>query len=144
MAGLNMAGAQQPYIKQVAMNVPQLAGLVTTIIGAIGGDCIGCDDDLVTISRGDSEAWRLPVGAWALTDQHALDRIRLLIGEQAIVGAIVIGNQAWSRPLHHLIAARVDIRSIRARLTADPATALAQLADFYHQWEQTHRASTNV
>ena len=141
VAGLNMAGVQQPYVKQVAMNVTQLAGLVTTIIGAVGG---GRDEDLVTISRGDSEAWRLPVGAWVLTDQHAMDRVRLLVGEQAIAGAIVIGDQAWSRPLHRLIAAQVDIRPIRAQLMAEPTTALTQLANFYEQWEQTHRAATNV
>ena len=153
VAGLNMAGAQQPYVKQVAMNVTQLAGLVTTIIGTIGGDAPGGDqrasrdEDLMTLSRGDSEAWRQPVGAWTLTDQHAADRadrIRLLVGDQTLVGAIVIGDQTWSRPLHQLIEAQVDIRPIRAQLMADPATAMTQLANFYQQWEQAHRASTNV
>ncbi len=140
-AGLNMAGAQQPYIKQVAMNVTQLAGLVTTIIGAVGG---GQDEDLLTISRGDSEAWRLPTGAWVLTDQHAVNRLRLLVSDCAIVGAVVIGDQGWSQPLHRLIAAKADICSIRAQLEADPAQALTQLSNFYQHWEQSHRASTNV
>jgi nitrite reductase (NADH) large subunit len=159
VAGLNMAGAQQPYVKQVAMNVTQLAGLVTTIIGTVGGAHGGerggdqrasPDEDLLTLSRGDSEAWRLRVGAWTFTDQHAAerpdraDRIRLLVGDQTLVGAIVIGDQAWSRPLHQLIEAQVDIRPIRAQLMADPTTAMTQLANFYQQWEQTHRASTNV
>ena len=140
-AGLNMAGVQQPYVKQVAMNVTQLAGLVTTIIGAVGG---GKDVDLLTISRGDSEAWRLPTGAWVLTDQHAVNRLRLLVSDCAIVGAVVMGDQAWSRPLHHLIAARADICSIRAHLEAEPAQALTMLSNFYQHWEQSHRASTNV
>ncbi len=141
VAGLNMTGAQQPYIKEVAMNVTQLAGLVTTIIGAIGG---GRDDDLLTISRGDSEAWRQPSAAWELSDQHDVNRLRLLVGERAIVGAIVIGDQAWSRPLHQLISAQADIRPIRAQLMAEPATALTHLSDFYQHWEQTRGASTNV
>lgn len=140
-AGLNMAGAQLPYVKQVAMNVTQLAGLVTTIIGAVGG---GEDEDLLTISRGDSEAWRLPTGAWVLTDQHAVNRLRLLVGDCAIVGAVVIGDQAWSRPLHHLIAAQADICSIRSQLEAEPAQALTTLSKFYQHWEQSHRASTIV
>jgi len=140
-AGLNMAGVQQPYIKQVAMNVTQLAGLVTTIIGAVGG---GQDEDLLTISRGDSEAWRMPTGAWVLAEQHAVNRLRLLVSDCAIVGAVVIGDQTWSRALHQLIAARVDISPIRRQLEADPTLALTQLSNFYQHWEQTHRAATNV
>ncbi|MBP7689292.1 MAG: NAD(P)/FAD-dependent oxidoreductase [Thermoflexales bacterium] len=141
-AGLNMAGPPQPYVKQVAMNVTQLAGLVTTVIGSVGGG--GQDDDLLTISRGESEAWRMPTGAWVLTEQHAINRLRLLVSDCAIVGAVVIGDQTWSRALHHLIAAEADICSIRAQLEAEPDQALTQLSNFYQQWEQTHRASTNV
>lgn len=140
-AGFNMAGAAQPYVKRVAMNVTQLAGLVTTIIGAVGG---GHDEDLLTISRGDSEAWRLPTGAWVLTDQQAVNRLRVLVSDRAIVGALVIGDQAWSQPLYQLIAAEADIRPIRAQLEADSTLALTQLSNFYQRWEPTHRASTNV
>jgi NAD(P)H-nitrite reductase large subunit len=143
-AGLNMTGAQQPYVKQVAMNVTQLAGLVTTIIGAVGSQHGGRDEDLLTISRGDSEAWRMPTGAWVLSDQHAVNRLRLLVSDCAIVGAVVIGDQAWSRPLHHLIAAKADICSIRAQLEAEPAQALTMLSNFYQHWEQSRCASTNV
>ncbi len=143
-AGLNMAGAQQPYVKQVAMNVTQLAGLVTTIIGAVGGRTGSADDDLVTLSRGDTEAWRLPAAAWAVTEQHDVNRMRLLVGDRTIVGAIVIGDQTWARPLHRLIGAEADISPIRDQLMSEPTAALTQLANFYQQWEQTFRASTNV
>lgn len=150
-AGLNMAGVQQPYVKQVAMNVTQLAGLVTTIIGAVGGHSSGGghgsgsrDADLVTLSRGDSEAWQLNAQAWVLSEEHDVNHLRLLVGERTIVGAIVIGDQAWSRPLHQLIAAEVDISPIRAQLMSEPAVALTQLSHFYQQWEPTYRASTNV
>lgn len=142
-AGLNMAGAQRPYLKQVAMNVTQLAGLVTTIIGAVGGER-DHDDDLLTISRGDSEAWRVPIGAWILTDQQTVNRLRLLVGDCAIVGAVIMGDQTWARALHQLIAAQVDIRPIRAQLAGDPGAALAALSNFYQQWEQAHRATANV
>ena len=37
-----------------------LTGLKVTIIGAVGG---GTNDDLVTITRGESEAWRCLPGS---------------------------------------------------------------------------------
>jgi NAD(P)H-nitrite reductase large subunit len=140
-AGLNMAGADTPYVKPVAMNVTQLAGLVTTIIGAVGS---GRDDDLVTIARGDSEAWRLLPQAWVVTDRHEVNRVRLLLDEHTIVGALVVGDQAWSRPLYQLIAQRADLTPIRSQLMADQASALTQLANFYREWEQKHCAAANV
>jgi NAD(P)H-nitrite reductase large subunit len=79
-----------------------------------------------------------------LSDQHAVNRLRLLVSDCAIVGAVVIGDQAWSRPLHHLIAAKADICSIRAQLEAEPAQALTMLSNFYQHWEQSRCASTNV
>jgi NAD(P)H-nitrite reductase large subunit len=145
-AGQNMAGAPARYVKAVPMNVTQLAGLVTTIIGAVGS---GRDADLVTISRGDSEAWRLLPQAWVVSDQHEVNRVRLLLDERRIVGAIVMGDQTWARPLHQLIAAQADITPIRAALLSDPAATLAHLKQFYQDWvsarpEQTQRAQTDV
>ena len=145
-AGQNMAGAQVPYVKAVPMNVTQLAGLVTTIIGAVGS---GRDADLVTISRGDSESWRLLPQAWVVSDQHEVNRVRLLLDEHRIVGAIVMGDQAWARPLHQLIAAQADITPIQAALLSDHAAALSRLKQFYQDWtsarpEQTQRAQTNL
>ena len=130
-AGQNMAGAQTPYLKAVSMNVTQLAGLVTTIIGAVGS---GRDEDLVTISRGDSEAWRLLPQAWVVSDHHEVNGIRLLLDERQFIGAIVIGDQTWARPLHELIAAQADITPIRAALLSDHATAFTHLTQFYQTW----------
>ena len=141
VAGANMAGAQIEYVKQVAFNVTQLAGLTTTIIGAVGS---GRDEDLTTIARGDSEAWRLLPDAWVVTEREDVNRIRLLIGEQAITGALVMGDQSLSRPLHRLVADQVDISPVRAALTTDQASALAHLTYFYQQWERADYAPTNV
>jgi nitrite reductase (NADH) large subunit len=135
-AGQNMAGAHTPYLKALSMNVTQLAGLVTTIIGAVGS---GRDEDLLTISRGDSEAWRLLPQAWVVSDQHEVNRIRLLLDERQIIGAIVIGDQTWARPLHELIGAQVDVTPIRAALLSDHATAFAHLTQFYQAWAAARR-----
>src|SRR3990172_5343238 len=55
IAGSNMVAKTAVYLKPIAFNVTRLAGLTTTIIGAVGG---GRDEDLVGIARGDSEIWR--------------------------------------------------------------------------------------
>lgn len=120
-AGRNMAGAHEPYVKPVALNVTRLAGITTTIIGAVGA---GRDADLIGIARGDSEAWRsLGVGALVAEDRHEVNRIRLLVGPATLVGAVVMGEQAISRPLQRLISENTDITPIRSRLLA-PGAAL--------------------
>jgi NAD(P)H-nitrite reductase large subunit len=133
VAGANLAGARLAYVKAIPFNVTQLAGLRVTIIGAVGK---GADKDLVTIARGDSEAWRLLPRALVITAQDDVNRVRLLLGEQRIVGALVMGDQTWSRPLQRLIIAQADITPIRAALAGGSAAALAHLAAFYEKWER--------
>jgi NAD(P)H-nitrite reductase large subunit len=141
VAGANMAGAQIAYVKGIPFNVTQLAGLKVTIIGAVGK---GKDADLMAIARGDSEAWRLLPKAWALTDQNDVNRIRLMLNEKRIVGALVMGDQTWSRPLQRLIIAQADIGPIHKALTVGGGAALAQLAQFYQQWELSRQNSGPV
>jgi nitrite reductase (NADH) large subunit len=135
VAGANMAGANRAYVKGVPFNVTQLTGLKVTIIGAVGG---GKDEDLTTIARGESEAWRHSPRAWIVAGRDDVNRIRLLIGERYIVGALVMGDQTWSRPLQRLIEGRADVKEIRPSLLSDGSAALTQLAAFYQQWESTH------
>jgi NAD(P)H-nitrite reductase large subunit len=131
VAGANMAGAQQAYVKSTPFNVTLLAGLKTTIIGAAGG---GKNDDLVAISRGESETWRWKPSSWVIAERDDVNRVRLVLGERTIVGALVMGDQSWSRPLQRMISAQVDIGPLRAVLAAGGAAALEHLAAFYQRW----------
>ena len=117
------------------LEIPE-RGLFTgiAILGAVGS---GKDEDLVSIARGDSEAWRLTPHAWVTSAEEDVNRVRLMIGERMLVGALVMGDQTWSRPLQRLIVHQADITPIRPALLSDSATALAELANFYIQWEQT-------
>jgi NAD(P)H-nitrite reductase large subunit len=135
-AGASMAGARSSYTREIPLNVTQLAGLTVTIIGAVGG---GKNDDLVAITRGESEVWRATPQAQVLSGGRELNRVRLLVGERYIVGALVMGEQTWSRPLQRLVAARADITPIRAALLGDAAGGMMQLANFFKEWEQTNR-----
>jgi NAD(P)H-nitrite reductase large subunit len=136
VAGANMAGERRTYTKGVPFNVTQLTGLKVTIIGAVGS---GKNDDLVAITRGESEAWRILPKASVLSERDDVNRVRLLVGEKKLVGALVMGDQTWSRPLQKLIVGQADISSIRTVLLGG-TDGLARLAKFYRQWERAGAA----
>ena len=129
-AGLNMAGASQPYHKPAPFNVTRLAGLPITIIGAVGR---GQDQDLLGIARGDSEAWRLLPDAIAAQDSHAVNSLRVLVGQHTLLGALVIGDQTLSVPLQRLVTAQADITPIRQALLQPAAPVGKILAGFWTQ-----------
>lgn len=127
-AGLNMAGQKREYVKTVPFNVTRLAGLTTTIIGTVGR---GKDDDLVGIARGDSETWRQSAGGMEAQGGFDVNRVRLLVGERTLLGAIVMGDQQLSFPLEQIIAGKMDISSIRERLLAPNAKVGEAIAEFW-------------
>ena len=128
-----MAGAHRPYLKDVPFNVTQLTGLSVTIIGAVGGG--SKNEDLVAITRGESESWRLGARSWVVSECHDVNRVRLLVGERQVIGALIMGEQTWSRPLQRLISTEADITPIRPALVAGGPRALEELASFYKRWE---------
>lgn len=127
IAGQNMAGGGAQYTKPVPLNVTRLAGLTTTIIGAVGH---GRDLDLIGIARGDSEAWRYLDNALVAEDTFEVNRLRLLVGKTTLTGAVVMGDQRPSRPLQRLIGQQVDIIPIRERLLAPQAPLAALVAEY--------------
>jgi NADPH-dependent 2,4-dienoyl-CoA reductase/sulfur reductase-like enzyme len=136
-AGLNMAGRSDAYRKAVPFNVTRLAGLTTTIIGTVGR---GRDADLLGIARGDSETWRQLPDAITAQSDFDVNRLRVMVAERTLLGAIVMGDQTLSQPLHHLITHQVDITPIRDSLL-QPTPNLADLiADFWSEWRNPHAA----
>ncbi len=129
VAGLNMAGSPAVFHRHVALNVTQIGDLVTTVIGEVGGTE---DPDLITITRGQSEAWSGATEGTNLVRHDATDRIRIHINGRTILGAVIMGDQALSLPLTRLIANRVDITPIRAALIEQPGLLASTLFDFWH------------
>jgi NAD(P)H-nitrite reductase large subunit len=114
VAGANLAGDSQSYAPRPApYNVTKIGGITTTLIGAIGAG--GRDGDLVALARGDSNAWREQLDGFAVADDGGADQLRLILGENRILGALVMGDQSLSRPLLHLIRQRVDISAVYHR-----------------------------
>lgn len=127
-AGLNMAGKMTAYIKSAPFNVTRLAGLTTTIIGTVGR---GRDDDLVSIARGDSETWRQLPEAIVAQNGFEVNRVRLLVGEKRLLGAVVMGDQKLSFPLEKIISDGMDISPIRERLLAQKERVGDVISEFW-------------
>jgi NAD(P)H-nitrite reductase large subunit len=135
VAGLNMAGRRSAYLKSAPFNVTRLAGLTTTIIGAVGRG--GRDDDLVGIARGDSETFREIPDAIVAQSGFDINHLRLLIGEKTLIGALIMGDQTLSTPLQKLIAGKADISPIRGQLMVRDARIADVVADFWKEWQAT-------
>lgn len=127
-AGLNMSGQGRAYVKTVPFNVTRLAGLTTTIIGAVGH---GHDEDVVGIARGDSETWRQLPDAIVAQGGFDVNRVRLLVGEDHLIGAVVMGDQKLSLPLQTIISQRINISSIRDILLQKDTKIADVLVDFW-------------
>jgi len=136
-AGLNMAGCVRPYYKGVPFNVTRLAGLTTTIIGTVGsGGRNEVDLDLAGIARGDSETWRQLPDAIAAQTGFDVNRMRILVGRERIMGALVMGDQTLSQPLQQLVNEQVDITPIHAELLSPSKPLADTLMEFYKRWRQ--------
>lgn len=138
VAGMNMAGRQVPYIKPIAFNVTRLANLTTTIIGSVGS---GSDEDLPGIARGDSETWRQLPDAIAAQADFDVNRLRILVGDNTLRGAIVMGDQTLSQTLQHVILQQVQIESIRQRLYEPDAPLGDIITNFWMDWTTRHEGA---
>ena len=136
VAGANMAGQIRAYLKSVPFNVTRLAGLTTTIIGMVGS---GQDGEPYTIARGDSETWRDMPDAIIAQSGFDVNHLRLMVAENSIVGAIVMGDQKLSMALQIIIRDRINISGIRSQLISPNAPLADILANF---WTEVH-ASRN-
>jgi NAD(P)H-nitrite reductase large subunit len=108
--------------------VTRLAGLTTTIIGTVGS---GRDSDLVSIARGDSETWRQMPDCIVAQTGFEVNRLRLLVGEKTLLGAIVMGDQKLSLPLEKMISTKIDISPIREKLLMPDARIGDVIAEFW-------------
>ena len=127
-AGFNMTGQSTPYHKGIPYNVTRLAGRTTTIVGAGGG---GEVDDLESIARGESETWRRIPDEIASQSNFDVNRIRLMVAKDKLVGAIVMGDQTLSQYLQHIVSQEVDISPIREQLLQPNAPIADLICNFW-------------
>lgn len=136
-AGLNMAGVPTRYQHAPSLNVTRLAGLTVTIIGSLNGDR---DEDLLTIARGESEAWRFPFDGVTLHQSAEVNRLRLAVGKNTLLGALLMGDQSLSIPLQDLIFKQIDITLIRERLFQPDQPLSTTLLEFWQSLSASSQA----
>lgn len=138
IAGLNMAGFAEPYRRTAPVNVSRLSDIPVTIIGAVGR---GSRQDLASIARGESESWSLMPEALSVESHSDVNQVRVIIGKQTLIGAIVLGDQTISRPLQELITQQVDISAIQQPLLQPGAPIARIIADFWTEYSRENDQS---
>jgi NADPH-dependent 2,4-dienoyl-CoA reductase/sulfur reductase-like enzyme len=133
IAGLNMAGFAESYRRTAPVNVSRLADIPVTIVGAVGR---GSDKDLAGISRGESESWSLMPDAISAESRSDVNQVRINIGKQTLIGALVLGDQTISRPLQELITKQVDISAIHQALLQPNAPIARIITDFWSEYSR--------
>lgn len=127
IAGANMTGETLAYRSPFPLNVTQLLGVNVTVIGEVGVDK---ESDLLELSRGESRVWRRRRGVRSLTRRHGNNRLRIVAGDQRLLGAVVVGDQVPSRALVRAMRQGLDLGPIWARLQVGDEEAMAALLDF--------------
>jgi NADPH-dependent 2,4-dienoyl-CoA reductase/sulfur reductase-like enzyme len=132
-SAFNMAGKSQIYQRMIAINVLRLAGVMTTLIGSIGS---GRDEGPIYTTRGSSETWQQLPNTFAAESSTEESQLRLILGEQRLLGAVVMGEQKISRPIRELINHQVDITPIRDQLLQSSPQLGQLIMDF---WAKTKK-----
>jgi hypothetical protein len=135
---MNMAGKPTPYKRQSPMNVTRLTGITTTIIGQVGNG--ESEDDDISIVRGESETWQQMPDAVICQNNFDINRLRVMVGERTLLGAVLMGDQSLSRPLEELVANDVDITPIRPALVSPGADLGGTILKFWNTWRQASAA----
>lgn len=128
-AGKNMAGQKTPYLRHSPLNVTRLAGLTTTIIGRVGSPNA---EDECSIVRGESESWQLLPDAIVCQNDFEVNRVRLMVGREHLLGAVLMGDQSLSPILEELVMTKTPIGEIREQLI-QPGAELADILFRFHQ-----------
>ena len=139
IAGLNMAGFAENYCRTAPVNVSRLADIPVTIIGSVGR---GSDKDLVGIARGESESWSLMPEAISAEWRSEVNQVRIVIGQQTLIGALILGDQVISRPLQELIIRQVNISAIQPALLQPNAPISKIIADFWTEYSRENDHSS--
>jgi NAD(P)H-nitrite reductase large subunit len=69
-------------------------------------------------------------------DDTQRNRIRVLVGRERIMGALLMGDQSLSRPLQDLIRERVDMTPVRDHLLSPEGHLSSIITDYWETWRR--------
>ena len=125
-----MTGERTAYTPGVFFNTLRIAGITTTTIGALERSN---DPHFITVTGTCSErAWWGPE-ARVVGNVEKANRVRILVGERTILGAVVMGDQSMVRPLQELIEADTDITPLRPALQEHPERGIDLIAGWHRE-----------
>ncbi len=138
VAGANMAGGHEAYLKGTPFNACLLFGLHITAIGQLGGTRDESEPEIFQhVSRGSSEIFATRPHAYASAwSQVGVNTVRLVLSGDRLVGALVVGEQSLADPLRDLIEQQVDIRPLRPHLQEGGPAMTHAVMEF---WKQTQK-----
>jgi NAD(P)H-nitrite reductase large subunit len=140
-AGRNLAGGQEVYTKGVPANACMLFGLHVTAIGQLGGSRDADEPEVVQhLSRGSSEVWstgpRHYASAWSAQGPNT---VRLVLSDDRLVGALIVGEQSLADALRFLIEGGVNLRPLRSLLDRGGPEMSAALQRLYEGLKEGRR-----
>ncbi len=144
VAGRNMAGAREPYVKGTPFNACLLFGLHITAIGQLGTRQADDEPEVVQhMSRGSSEVWSVRPHAYASAwSQNGPDTVRLSLSGNRLVGALVVGNQTLADPLRAMIDQQADVTPLRPYLQQGGPEMAQRVLDYWRLLKMRARAAS--
>ena len=141
VAGRNLAGSAETYVRGVPFNACLLFGVHLTAIGQLGHLREADEPEVFQhISRGASEVWAArPANYASAWVQTGLDTVRLTLNGARLVGALVMGNQTLADPLRDLIEWQADLTPLRPYLAAGGAAMLDMIVRFWRLQQLARR-----
>jgi len=120
-AGLNMVGQRTAYVKDLPFNACLLFGMHITTMGQVNPRPSESDQNELEVvqhlSRGSSEVWyTYPRHYSSAYAEEGPNTIRLVIEGNCLAGALIIGNQAVTDTLRHIIENKLDIGDLIPQL----------------------------
>lgn len=114
--------------REVSFNAVRVGGIMTATIGAVEQ---GGDPKFLTVASNERQSWRVCRQEGDVVHADPANRVRVLVGERTIVGAVVMGDQTLAYPLLQMIQDETDISSIRSSLVEHPEQGIEVIARFY-------------
>jgi NAD(P)H-nitrite reductase large subunit len=127
------------YRKGSPFNAALLFGVHLTVIGQVGGQPSENGEELLHMSRGASTVWTSPFSsnyrsAWDIKGPNS---IRIVMSNNRMMGALLMGQQQLADPLRRLIENEVDLESYQDQLLVDGADLPEKILRAWQNWHQS-------
>ncbi len=130
IAGANMTDGRQVCEREATLNAVRIGDIITSTIGAV--ERMG-DTDISMFVSSDKKIWEMYRHRVDMAHNDEISRVRVLVGKQTIVGAVVMGDQTPAYPLLHMIQEKTDLSLIHSRLADHPELGVEEIVRFYQR-----------